>query len=58
MKGVLIGLDVNPVAGIIVCEYNPETMTRWLEARVIGANRGDAAEVHRLTGLANESIII
>jgi hypothetical protein len=34
LKGTLIGADlVNPLASVIVFQYNPETMTRWLETQ-------------------------
>lgn len=36
-KGALIGLDpANPVASVIIFQYNPVTVTYRLEARVLG----------------------
>ena len=33
IKGAIIGLDpLNPLASVVVFQYNPETMTRRLEA--------------------------
>ena len=34
LKGALIGVDIfNPLASVVVFQYNPDTMTRRLEAR-------------------------
>lgn len=60
IKGAIIGLDpLNPVASIVVFQYNPETMTRRLEARSTGGG-GDAArsEAFRLTGPPRETITL
>jgi hypothetical protein len=57
-KGAIIGIDpVNPLASIIVFQYNPETMTRSLTAQSIGgeSSRG-RAEALRLTGPPQETI--
>ncbi len=55
-KGALIGLDpFNPVASVIVFQYNPESMTRTLSARASAAE-GDASEVLRLKGPPEETI--
>src|SRR6266436_5398804 len=36
LKGAIIGLDpTNPLASIVVFQYNPDTMTRRLPARVL-----------------------
>ena len=38
-KGALIGLDkFNPLASVIIFQYNPETMTRTIRARTAGGN--------------------
>ncbi len=61
-KGGLIGLDpINPLASIIVFQYNPETLSRTLRARTTpasGAAGGGAApgEAMRLSGPPEESI--
>ena len=62
-KGALIGLDpVNPLASIIIFQYNPETITRTLRARTTPANGGGGAggaapgEAMRLSGPPEESI--
>ncbi len=60
LKGALIGLDpVNPLASIIVFQYNPDTMTRRLEARATGGGEGaDKSEAFRLTGPPKETITL
>lgn len=59
LKGALVGVEpVNPIASIIVFQYNPATMTRRLEARSTGGDGGDQAEVYRLTGPPKETITI
>jgi hypothetical protein len=59
LKGALVGVDpVNPVSSIIVFQYNPETMTRRLEARATRDGQGDQAEVYRLTGPPKETITL
>ncbi len=62
-KGALIGLDpVNPLASIIIFQYNPETITRTLRARTVsgagGGGGGQAVpgEAMRLSGPPEESI--
>lgn len=60
-KGALIGLDpANPLASIIVFQYNPETLSRTLRARTTGAAGGGAGgaapgEAMRLAGPPEES---
>src|SRR6266566_2365405 len=62
IKGALIGIDIfNPLASLIVFQYNPETMTRSLEARVAGRQRydgGDKTEALRLAGPPTETITL
>jgi hypothetical protein len=60
VKGAIIGLDqFNPLASIIVFQYNPETMTRSLEPRTTGGtDGGDKSEALRLTGPPKETITI
>ncbi len=55
-KGAIIGLDpFNPLASVIVFQYNPETMTRTLSARATGGD-GSPAEALRLKGPPEETI--
>ncbi len=59
LKGGLIGLDpMNPVASIVVFQYNPDTMTRRLDVRAMGGEGGAKPEVYRLTGPPKETITL
>ncbi|MEN6428246.1 MAG: hypothetical protein ABFE13_23090 [Phycisphaerales bacterium] len=58
-KGALVGLDpANPLASMIVFQYNPETVTRTLAPQTSGTEGGQAApgEALRLTGPPQEEI--
>src|SRR5689334_11009494 len=58
MKGAIIGLDpFNPLASVIIFQYNPETMTRTLTAQTVGGN-GDRGEALRLKGPPQEAITL
>lgn len=55
-KGAIIGLDpFNPVASVIIFQYNPDTMTRTITAQTTGGD-GDRGEALRLKGPPQESI--
>ncbi|HEY0602271.1 MAG TPA: hypothetical protein VGD69_23635 [Herpetosiphonaceae bacterium] len=55
-KGAIIGLDpFNPLASVIVFQYNPDTMTRTVTARTTGGN-SDRGEALRLKGPPEEKI--
>ena len=59
LKGAIIGMDpVNPLASVIVFQYNPDTMTRRLDARSMGGEGGDRSEAFRLTGPPKENITL
>lgn len=60
VKGAIVGLDpMNPVASVIVFQYNPDTMTRRLEARSTGgSDTSDRSEAFRLTGPPKETITL
>src|SRR5829696_7067430 len=56
-KGAIVGIDpVNPLASVIVFQYNPDTLTRTLQAQTIGAGGGDRSEAMRLRGAPIEDI--
>src|SRR5881409_1186919 len=56
LKGAIVGLDpVNPLASVIVFQYNPDTLTRTLTAQTAGTN-ADRGEALRLKGPPQESI--
>jgi hypothetical protein len=58
LKGALIGIDpLNPLASIVVFQYNPDTLTRRLEARAV-SQEGDRSEAFRLTGAPKETITL
>lgn len=57
LRGALVGMDLfNPLASIIVFQYNPDTLTRRLEPRVAG--EGDKGEAFRLAGPPKETITV
>jgi hypothetical protein len=56
MKGALIGLDpANPLASVVVFQYNPERLTRTLTAQT-SASSADKGEALRLKGPPQEQI--
>jgi hypothetical protein len=55
-KGAIIGLDpFNPLASVIVFQYNPDTMSRTITAQTMGGN-ADRGEALRLKGPPEEKI--
>src|SRR5438128_11051627 len=60
LKGAIIGLDpTNPLASVVVFQYNPDTMTRRLEARSTGGgDTSNRSEAFRLTGPPKETITL
>jgi hypothetical protein len=58
LKGAIVGLDpLNPLASVVVFQYNPDTMTRRLEPRAV-SSEGDRGEAFRLTGPPKETITL
>ncbi len=56
-KGAIIGMDpMNPLASVIIFQYNPETMSRQVEARTTGGEEGARGEAFRLSGPPKETI--
>src|SRR5262249_12580421 len=59
-RGALVGVDpANPLASIVIFQYNPDEMTRTLQARSSGgegAEGGARNEALRLTGAPIENI--
>jgi hypothetical protein len=56
MKGAIVGIDLfNPLASIVVFQYNPDTLTRTLQAQSAGAQGGDRSEAMRLKGAPVET---
>lgn len=57
LKGAIVGIDLfNPLASVIVFQYNPHTLTRSLEAQSAGGEGGDRSEAMRLKGAPVETI--
>jgi hypothetical protein len=58
MKGAIVGIDIfNPVSSVIQFQYNPETLTRTLQAQTSGQG-GNSSEALRLKGAPQESITL
>lgn len=59
LKGAVVGLDpFNPLASIIIFQYNPDTLTRTLTAQTTGGGTPDRSEALRLKGPPQETIKI
>ena len=57
LRGAIIGVDMfNPVASVVVFQYNPDTLTRTLQAQTAGAEGADRSEALRLRGAPIEEI--
>jgi hypothetical protein len=59
MKGAIVGLDpFNPLASVIVFQYNPDTLSRTLQARTTqtSAQQSNPALAMRLAGPPSETI--
>lgn len=60
IKGALVGINpIIPIPNAILFQYNPDTLTRRLEARSTGGGEGsDRGEAFRLTGPPKETITL
>jgi hypothetical protein len=57
LKGAIVGLDpINPLASVIVFQYNPDTMTRTIRAQSASGENADKGEALRLKGPPRETI--
>jgi len=57
LKGAIVGIDLpNPVASVILFQYNPDTLSRTLQAQSAGGEGGDRSEALRLKGAPVENI--
>jgi Contractile injection system tube protein len=55
-KGAIVGIDASdPVPRVILFQYNPDTLTRTLEAQTVGGQGGDRSEALRLKGAPVEN---
>jgi hypothetical protein len=56
IKGAIVGIDIfTPIPEVILFQYNPETLTRRLQARTSGEG-GNKSEALRLQGAPEETI--
>jgi Contractile injection system tube protein len=56
LKGAIVGVDIfNPLASVIVFQYNPDTLTRTLQART-SAGQANQSEALRFSGPPEETI--
>jgi len=59
VKGAIVGFDpFNPLASVIVFQYNPDSLTRTLQAQTTGSQSGDRSEALRLKGAPVETITV
>ena len=59
LKGAIVGIDVfNPLASVIIFQYNPDQLSRSLQPQMSGGQGGDRAEALRLRGAPVETITI
>lgn len=57
LRGAIVGLDpFNPVASVIVFQYNPEKVTRTLQVQAAGGDNGGQSEALRLKGAPIETL--
>ena len=57
MKGAIVGIDpLNPLASVIVFQYNPDSLTRTLTAQTTGSDNANQGEALRLKGPPQEMI--
>jgi len=56
LKGAIVGIDpFNPLASVVVFQYNPDTLTRTIQPQM-GGEGGDRTEALRLKGPPVETI--
>jgi len=56
MKGAIIGIDIfNPLASVVIFQYNPDTLTRTITPQTTGGD-SDKGEALRLKGPPQENI--
>jgi hypothetical protein len=57
LKGAIVGIDpFNPLPSVILFQYNPDTLTRTLQAQTVGEGSADRSEAMRLKGAPTETI--
>ena len=57
LRGAIVGIDpLNPIPNVIVFQYNPDTVTRTLQAQAAGGEGGNRSEAMRLKGAPIETV--
>jgi hypothetical protein len=57
-RGAIVGADpLNPLASVIVFQYNPDSLTRRIQAQTAGTG-GDTREAMRIKGPPHETITL
>jgi hypothetical protein len=57
LKGAIVGIDpFDPLPSVILFQYNPDTLTRTLQAQTVGEGSADRSEAMRLKGAPTETI--
>lgn len=57
IKGAIVGVDLaNPIASVVIFQYNPDTLTRTLAAQSAGGSSDSRSEPQRLKGPPVENI--
>ena len=57
LKGAIVGINpFNPLPSVILFQYNPDTLTRTLQAQTVGEGSADRSEAMRLKGAPTETI--
>lgn len=58
-KGAIVGFDLmNPIASVVIFQYNPKKLTRSVEAQLAEEGEGAKASIMRLKGAPVETISI
>jgi hypothetical protein len=58
LKGAIVAIDpLNPLASVVVFQYNPDSLERSIRPRIAGEG-GDRGEVLRLSGPPRETISV
>ena len=59
LKGAIVGFDIfNPVASVIIFQYNPKKLSRSLQTQSSGGEGAAQTEVQRLKGAPVETITL
>lgn len=57
LRGAVVGIDpLDPIPNVIAFQYNPDTLTRTLQAQTAGDENGDRSEAMRLKGAPVETV--